>query len=330
MRYSGMIFLLFSSLVGAQPITVSGISSGAYMAQQFHMAYSSVVSGSGIVAGGPYFCAKNQITDALNRCMKTGMGLPSVSQSVSEAKRAEGAGEIDSLNNLLHAKVYVLSGTQDQTVLPAVGQVLVNSFSEFGVPAKNILFVNDLKVGHAFPTESFGNPCPTASQPPYLSQCGRDVAGEILQHLAGPLVAKRNPVSSSFRSYEQLTGVAMDDEEKANISLAKTGYAYVPKECESGACPIHVAFHGCQQTYADIKDTFIKNAGYNSWAESNRMIILYPQAIKSFVPNNPNGCWDWWGYTGPKYHTKLGAQMKVVMKNVEDIQSGKLKFLPTL
>lgn len=330
MRFLGMFFLLFSSLLGAQPITVSGISSGAYMAQQFHMAYSSVVSGSGIVAGGPYFCAKNQITDALNRCMKTSMGLPHVSQSVGEARRAERAGEIDSLGNLLDAKVFVLAGTQDQTVLPAVGEVLVTSFAELGIPAKNIRFLKDLKVGHAFPTESFGNACPTASQTPYMSSCGRDIAGEILEHLAGPLVPKRIQSSSSFKSYEQLAFVGIDEEERANISLAKTGYAYVPKDCQSGACPIHVAFHGCQQTYADIKDTFIKNAGYNSWAESNRMIILYPQAVKSYVPNNPNGCWDWWGYTGPKYHTKLGAQMRVIMKNIEDIQSGKLKFLPTL
>lgn len=329
MRFLGMILFLFPSLVLAQSITVSGISSGAYMALQFHMAYSSVVNGSGIVAGGPYFCAKNQITDALNRCMKTGMGLPSVAESVNEAKRAEGAGEIDSLNNFLHAKIYALAGTEDQTVLPAVGQVLVNTFSEFGVPSQNIRFVKDMKVGHAFPTESFGNPCPTVSQPPFLSQCGRDIAGEILQHLFGPLVPKRNQIATSYKTYEQFSSAGLD-EEKANISLAKTAFAYVPKDCESGACPIHVAFHGCKQTYDDIKDTFVKNAGYNSWAESNRMIILYPQAIKSYVPNNPNGCWDWWGYTGSKYHTKRGPQMKIIMKNIEEIRSGKLKFLPTI
>ncbi|MDQ0621929.1 hypothetical protein QFZ39_001139 [Paraburkholderia graminis] len=37
--------------------TVCGISSGAYMAVQFAVAYSSIVKGVGATAGGPYFCA---------------------------------------------------------------------------------------------------------------------------------------------------------------------------------------------------------------------------------------------------------------------------------
>jgi hypothetical protein len=31
----------------------------------------------------------------------------------------------------------------------------------------------------------------------------------------------------------------------------------------------------------------------------------------SFVLN-PNGCWDWWGYTGPVYHTRNGAQIRAI------------------
>jgi hypothetical protein len=34
--------------------SVSGLSSGAYMAGQFQIAHSSIVMGAGIVAGGPY------------------------------------------------------------------------------------------------------------------------------------------------------------------------------------------------------------------------------------------------------------------------------------
>ena len=33
-------------------ISVSGISSGGYMAVQFHVAYSETIMGAGIVAGG--------------------------------------------------------------------------------------------------------------------------------------------------------------------------------------------------------------------------------------------------------------------------------------
>lgn len=45
--------------LGASPnlTTVSGISSGGYMAVQMHVIYSGEFTGAGIVAGGPFYCA---------------------------------------------------------------------------------------------------------------------------------------------------------------------------------------------------------------------------------------------------------------------------------
>ncbi|MFT5643938.1 MAG: poly(3-hydroxybutyrate) depolymerase [Janthinobacterium sp.] len=36
-------------------MSVSALSSGAYMAKQFQVAYSSIVAGVGIIAGGPFY-----------------------------------------------------------------------------------------------------------------------------------------------------------------------------------------------------------------------------------------------------------------------------------
>jgi hypothetical protein len=44
--------------------SVSGISSGAYLAVQFHVAHSNIVRGAGIIAGGPYYCAENSSSRA--------------------------------------------------------------------------------------------------------------------------------------------------------------------------------------------------------------------------------------------------------------------------
>jgi hypothetical protein len=44
--------------------SVSGLSSGAFMASQFHIAYSSTVVGAGIVAGGPFACAEDAFEHA--------------------------------------------------------------------------------------------------------------------------------------------------------------------------------------------------------------------------------------------------------------------------
>jgi hypothetical protein len=46
--------------------SVSGISSGAFMAAQFGTAWSSVVKGAGIVAGGPFYCAQAVALDIFN------------------------------------------------------------------------------------------------------------------------------------------------------------------------------------------------------------------------------------------------------------------------
>src|SRR5437764_14467225 len=46
--------------------SISGISSGAFMAVQFGVSWSSVVKGVGVIAGGPYYCAQGTATDALS------------------------------------------------------------------------------------------------------------------------------------------------------------------------------------------------------------------------------------------------------------------------
>lgn len=54
--------------------TVSGLSSGAFMSVQMHIAHSSRIEGAAILAGGPYYCAEGSPTLALQRCMATTAG----------------------------------------------------------------------------------------------------------------------------------------------------------------------------------------------------------------------------------------------------------------
>jgi poly(3-hydroxybutyrate) depolymerase len=106
----------------------------------------------------------------------------------------------------------------------------------------------------------------------------------------------------------------------ATLSLNDTGFAYIPAACappRNEVCRTHIAFHGCEQTVADIQEQFVRNTGYNRWAETNNIIVLYPQARREPPPPsqngpNPKGCWDWWGYSGAAYATKAGPQMAVL------------------
>ena len=55
--------------------------------------------------------------------------------------------------------------------------------------------------------------------------------------------------------------------------------------------------------------------GFNAWADTNQIVVLYPQTIKSsFSPLNPNGCWDWWGIYGSDYFLQSGKQLAAVNK----------------
>jgi len=37
-------------------------------------------------------------------------------------------------------------------------------------------------------------------------------------------------------------------------------------------------------------------------AELNDIIVLFPQIVAAYVnPTDPDGCWDWWGYSSPDY-----------------------------
>src|SRR5690349_978678 len=55
--------------------SVSGLSSGAFMAVQFAIAHSSTIKGVGIIAGGPYYCAKGVPLTAMTLCSCTGEPL---------------------------------------------------------------------------------------------------------------------------------------------------------------------------------------------------------------------------------------------------------------
>ncbi len=41
------------------------ITVGGYMANQFHVAFSGDVQGAAIFAGGPFYCARNNLNTAL-------------------------------------------------------------------------------------------------------------------------------------------------------------------------------------------------------------------------------------------------------------------------
>jgi poly(3-hydroxybutyrate) depolymerase len=68
-----------------------------------------------------------------------------------------------------------------------------------------------------------------------------------------------------------------------------------------------------------VGDAFIKESGFARWADTNRLIVLFPQVAAS--PINPQGCWDWWGYTGSQYLTRDAPQIAAVNRMLDSLQA---------
>jgi poly(3-hydroxybutyrate) depolymerase len=310
-RLSVWLLLLAAFPVAAEPLpalgadtrqfTVSGLSSGGYMAVQLHVAHSSRVTGMAAIAAGPYYCAQGSLFTAYYNCMTPGAWtpLPAAPALRRQVELLGASGRVDAPANLASAKVWLFSGRDDRTVRPEVVEGLKAFYESFRAAP---LLIADKAAGHGMVTDDRGSAC-AVTAPPYLNDCDYDAAGALLAHLLGAL-KPRAAAAGRLVEFEQK---GFD-----GAGLADNGYLYVPQACEGGGCRLHVAFHGCRQT----AEEFAEGAGYNRWAEGNRLVVLYPQVRASFWPYNPRGCWDWWGYTGPEYHTREGAQVKAVMAMV--------------
>jgi hypothetical protein len=315
--------------------SVSGLSSGAYMAGQFQVAYSDIVTGAGIVAGGPFACAHTpgsefnpswpavvtwNLARALNQCMSDRgwfwffSAIPSATGLVSRAEALARAGKIAPLEGLAADRVYLFSGGRDKTVVRGVVETAETFYRKAGIPAANIAFVKHPKAAHAFVTEEGGLACGTRGEP-FINDCDYDQAGAILTQIYGALQPPGTAVEANYVPFEQTPYAAGP----GNAGLAAEGVAYVPESCRTqGGCAVHIVFHGCRQGRPVAGDAVVKGAGFARWAETNRIVVLFPQVQADGTSGtNPKGCWDWWGYTGPDFLTREAPQMRAVRRMLD-------------
>ena len=310
--------------------SISGISSGGFMAVQFGTAWSSVIKGVGVVAGGPFWCAKADVADlffgfwlpvsnATGPCMSG--PLTDLSSFYAKADTKSDSGEIDSLQFVSRQKVYVFHGYNDDKVAKSVTDATAEFYRHYlgETNRGNLFYQTAIGAGHSMviaenPRIDGLNAC-QANAGPFINACGYDQAGIILQHIYGVLNApNRGQLSGTIKRFDQ--SVYTKPRDTSALSLGDAGYVFVPRECEEGvACRVHIALHGCKQDAGNIDRLFIDDSGYNAWADTNRLIVLYPQAASSwYLPFNPQACWDWWGYVDHRdsYVAKSGSQIRTI------------------
>lgn len=311
---------LASYSIDRNAISVSGISSGGYMAQQYHVAHSKQIMGVGILAAGPWDCAETMLmwlpfVTATQICSHTAengapfLGPPNHAASVAATKDAAQANRIDPTKFLAKARVFLFSGTKDSLVPQSVTDQLREYYLAF-VPAAQLTYINNVPAQHAMVTDGYGNACDYLGEP-YINDCGYDAAGEMLKFIYGALNPPGDPSTGKLLAFDQKEFLPAKP-----ISMAEVGHVFVPADCQTApGCRLHVAFHGCIQTEQDIGDKFYAHAGYNRWAATNRIAVLYPQTVKTALWN-PDGCWDWFAYTGWDFATRSGMQIATIAKMI--------------
>ena len=332
--------------VDPREVSVAGISSGAFMANQLQVAHSADIMGAAMIAGGLYGCAVEAVEDdgvralasqAVFDCMRLPDNLKDASDYADQARQFAAKGWIDPISNLAQSKVYFFTGGSDAVVNSQTVETGKAVYEALG--ARNVVSEDRsgpaANAGHSWVTKDFGGAC-NANATPFIDNCSYDQAGAELKAIYGPdLKPSRKASPKRIVAFDQKEFVP--DGATAANGLSDTGYLYVPKSCQPGAaqpCRLQVVLHGCQQSAETLGETFYTHIGANEWADANNIIVLYPQAhatkaselpsepwIMALLNSNLAGCWNWWGYADDRqYLTKKGVQVDAIWKMIERIE----------
>lgn len=319
---AGAASALGSYNISPGSVTVAGISSGGYMAVQLQVAYSKAIYGTAVMAGGAYDCAQDDEAFWGAACA-SGVNVP-VSSLVSYTNQQAAAGAIDPTSAIAGKPIYMFSGTLDTVNYQATMDDLYQYYRSF-TSAADITYDNTTPAEHAWITPDSVVACAYLSAP-FMNNCGFDAEKTFLSLFYGTLHARNSGrLGGSLISFNQ--DPFCPNSHCAAISMDSTGWLFVPQSCAQGqACRLVVALHGCSQNQQTIGTTFVQYAGINEWADTNNIIVLYPQTINATVPYNPYGCWDWWGYTNGHYAVKSAPQMTAIMAEVNHLAGGSLQL----
>lgn len=327
--------------------SLSGLSSGAFMTVQLHLARSGSFCGAGIIAGGPFRCAESYrsrqlvaaedafIENSLYICMSplTAQTAPQPRNLAALTRQTAEAGLIDDIVNLADDRLYIFTGSRDDVVYSDVVARTRQFYELLGVKGDNIAYHDSVPAGHSIITDNPEDSVLATNQPPYINNGGFMQSHEILRHIYGELKPPAERAAGRLIRFDQGEFVGAD---APWASMSRFGYAYIPSQVVAGAVAeprVHIALHGCKQGYnytdyvngrADTANRppygnrYVTTTGYNEIAESNDIIVLYPQAegTDNGRIQNPDGCWDWWGYSckdaNALYYSRDAVQIKAI------------------
>jgi hypothetical protein len=239
------LILVTFSFQALASLTISGISSGGFMAAQMGVIYSDQFSGVGLVAGGFYFCAQNHLQNKLKDASNLWIGDLSLYQTQFRAPKGLALQMFDLVGLSPHNPIYQAVGVCMQNPSEAIlsyDVVSENQRKYLISAAENIekqkIFIyqgdNDKVVnpgmkdsllnfyrhynvpaenikisqssgGHNFPTDHEGEKSCLLQEVPYVASCGLDTAGDTLRHLVSADLTRTENRESNLQFLNSVT-----------------------------------------------------------------------------------------------------------------------------
>lgn len=309
MKYAILLSLVFFiSITNATSLTVSGISSGGFMASQFGTIYSDQVNGVGTVAGGVFYCARNHFQEKIEKYgsqsyFAFGVASKSIFIKVVEpleinpvyqamgicmenperahapdggAMNLDFVGEfaqqglIAATKNIAKQKVFIYQGENDDVLRAPMAKKLEEFYQRMGTPSA--FMKTELRPGsHNFPTDREDGIACSEEKVPYIANCKYDLAGDILIHLTGRQLERTKFVDENLHLVAQ---------KETPSSIHSYGYLYANSYCLNNPrkCDLHVAFHGCKMS-DDYDENFQKI--YESKVKLGRVLSVQDYELKA-------------------------------------------------
>jgi len=325
-------------------ILTAGCSNTADFSEQFHVAFSSLVTGSCIFSGMPYhsavtrfpndyMVAKSASTAAGIHCMgcdangtltydhaknhplNVDLGL------LHDYAESPPAGHVidDPKVHLANARTFCFNPTHDRCYQPPAMENIANFKLKYAKDPSQVMLVEDQPFPHTLP----GNRTPYFNDNNNRTGAGYDGPGECLKHVFGN-GSRLYPTTEKVEKYWRRIDVGEFVEEKdRQQGMKDSAWLFVPPRCETGACKIVILPGGCD-AFIEPPPSGGSDDAFARYGFATGIIVLRPCQTgsidrKMYPDNHENfrGMVDVYGQMSPLYATQKGGQMEPTGKMIK-------------
>ena len=332
-------------------VMTAGCSNTADFSHQFHVAFSSIVTGSCIFSGMPYHCAvtrfandymvaKSKSTAAGIHCMgcdtngtltydhcKNHPTNVNLDMLAAYAESPPPGHVIDDPKvHLAGARVFSFGPTHDRCYQPPAMENVANFHLRYAKNAEQVMLVEDQPFPHTLPTNdtAYYNTNGNTTGAMY------DGPGECLKHIFGhgerlyPVdVADANGRKQVEASWKRVNNAEFITSNNTAQGYKEGAWLFVPPQCNAGGCKLIVLPGGCN-AYIDPPPNGGSDDAFARYGMANGIVVLKPCQggpidRRQYPDNHENlrGMVDVYGQLSELYATQKGGQMEPTGKMIQ-------------